>query len=219
MIQGQILELQLIESGEREMNQFEEKSKKSYDSKAEKYEATFDGKFTVKFKKELVKKVNIQDGNNVLDVACGNGRLLQMFSKTADFHGFGIDISENMIRCAREMNPTMNFQVAGCDKAPFEKEKMDIVTVCAAFHHFPNINDFAGEMYRIMKQDGIIYIAEVYLPQPLRTICNPFVKFSKAGDVKFYAPNEIIDCFSKVGFERDHVGIKGMVQIVSMRKV
>ena len=70
-----------------------------------------------------------------------------------------------------------------------------------------------------MKKDGIIYIAEVYLPQPLRTICNPFVKFSKAGDVKFYAPNEIIDCFSKVGFERDHVGIKGMVQIVSMRKV
>ena len=64
------------------MNQFEEKSKKSYDSKADKYENTFDGKFTVKFKKELVKKVNIQDGNNVLDVACGNGRLLQIFSKT-----------------------------------------------------------------------------------------------------------------------------------------
>lgn len=47
----------------------------------------------------------------------------------------------------------------------------------------------------------------------------PFVKFSKAGDVKFYAPSEIIDCFAKAGFVKDHVSIKGMVQIVSMRKV
>ena len=201
------------------MNQFEEKSKKSYDSKAEKYENIFDGKFTVKFKRKLMEKVNIQDGNNVLDVACGNGRLLKMISETADFHGFGIDISENMIRCAKEMNPAMIFQVAGCDKIPFEGEKMNLVTVCAAFHHFPDINSFAREIHRVLKKGGIIYIAEVYLPLFLRTICNPFVKFSKAGDVKFYAPNEIIDCFSKAGFEKYSVSIEGMVQIVAMRKV
>lgn len=99
-----------------------------------------------------MEEVNIQDGNNVLDVACGNGRLLKMLSETADFHGFGIDISENMIRCAKEMNPAMIFQVAGCDKMPFEGEKMDLVTVCAAFHHFSDINSFAREIHRVLKR-------------------------------------------------------------------
>ena len=105
----------------------------------------------------------------------------------------------------------MIFQVAGCDKIPFEGEKMNLVTVCAAFHHFPDINSFAREIHRVLKKGGIIYIAEVYLPLFLRTICNPFVKF--------YAPNEIIDCFSKAGFEKYSVSIEGMVQIVAMRKV
>lgn len=201
------------------MNIFEEKSKRSYNRKAEIYEDSFDGKFTKNYKKKLMAKVSVRDGNSVLDVACGNGKFLKMLSKIADIYGFGIDISENMIKCAKKMNPTMNFHVAGCDKVPFEGETMDIVTVCAAFHHFPDINSFAREMHRVLKKDGVIYIAEVYLPYLFRVICNPFVKYSRAGDVKFYAPVEIMDCFSKVGFKIDNMSIEGMVQIVSMRKV
>lgn len=200
------------------MNQFERKSKTSYDKKADTYEQSFDGKFTSKFKRVLFETMHINNDDFILDVACGNGRFLNMLSHKADIHGFGVDISENMIACAKKMNPEMHFQTAGCDKIPFENQSMNVVSVCAAFHHFPNIDAFAKEMYRILKPGGRIYIAEVYLPAVIRLICNPFVKFSKSGDVKFYSPKEIVDCLSNAGFYGEEVRIDGLVQIVAMRK-
>ncbi len=92
------------------------------------------------------------------------------------------------------------------------------MTVCAAFHHFPNIQEFAKEAERVMKKEGILYIAEVYLHTILRVICNPFVKFSKAGDVKFYSSNEIVSLFKNNGFVKKSIKIKGKVQIIELQK-
>ena len=96
--------------------------------------------------------------------------------------------------------------------------KIDIITVCAAFHHFPNIQKFAEEAERVMKKGGILYIAEVYLPTILRVICNPFLKFSRAGDVKFYSSNEIVSLFENNGFVKKDIEIDGKVQIVKLQR-
>ena len=102
---------------------------------------------------------------------------------------------------------------------PFiESEKVDVMTVCAAFHHFPNVEKFAEEAKRVLKKDGMLYIAEVYLPAFFRVIFNPFVKFSKAGDVKFYSPNEIVSLFENNGFVRSGIEIIGKVQMIKMQK-
>ena len=127
------------------MNIYEKRSKNSYDKKAENYDSTFDGKFTVKFKRMMCKTVCINDNSTVVDVACGNGRLLNMLAEKSTFYGHGVDISDKMIEQAKKINPNMDFYVAGCENLPFENGKIDIITVCAAFHHFPNIQKFAEE--------------------------------------------------------------------------
>lgn len=200
------------------MNKFEQRSKDSYNKKAEKYEETFDGKFTVKFKNILFNTLSITDNSRVVDIACGNGRLLQMLANKWSFHGYGVDISDKMISQAKMLNPSMNFYVAGCEKLPFEDNFIDIMTVCASFHHFPDVEKFAKEANRVIKQNGLIYIAEVYLPRVLQIIFNPFVRFSRAGDVKFYSPKEIINLFEKNGFCVENVKIDGIIQIVSLYK-
>ena len=200
------------------MNIYEKRSKNSYDKKAENYDSTFDGKFTVKFKRMMCKTVCINDNSTVVDVACGNGRLLNMLAEKSTFYGHGVDISDKMIEQAKKINPNMDFYVAGCENLPFENGKIDIITVCAAFHHFPNIQKFAEEAERVMKKGGILYIAEVYLPTILRVICNPFVKFSKAGDVKFYSPNEIVSLFENNDFVAESVEIDGRVQLIKLQR-
>lgn len=201
------------------MNIYEKRSKNSYDKKAENYDSTFDGKFTVKFKRMMCEAVCVNDSDTVVDVACGNGRLLHMLTEKNSFYGYGVDISDKMIEQAKKLNPTMNFYVAGCEKLPFENGEIDVMTVCAAFHHFPNIQKFAEESERVMKKDGVLYIAEVYLPTILRVICNPFVKFSKAGDVKFYSPNEIVSLFENNGFVKIDIEINGKVQIIKLKRM
>lgn len=201
------------------MNKYEMRSKISYDKKAENYDSTFDGKFTVKFKEMMYKSVCINNGDIVVDVACGNGRFLHTLNKMHCFRGYGVDLSEKMAEQAKKLNPQMQFYISGCESLPFKNHEVDVMTVCAAFHHFPDVQKFAEEASRVIKHSGVIYIAEVYLPAVLRVICNPFVKFSKAGDVKFYSPNEIIALFEKNGFENSGVEISGKVQLIKLQRI
>lgn len=200
------------------MNKFEQRSRESYDKKAENYDLTFDGKFTVKFKEMMCRHVNISSDETVADIACGNGRLLQRLAEKSSFCGYGVDISDKMIEQAKQLNKNMNFYVSGCDELPFANGEIGVMTVCAAFHHFPDTEKFAKEARRVIKKDGMLYIAEVYLPAILRMICNPFVKFSKAGDVKFYSQKEITALFVSNGFEVSGVEIDGKVQLIKLKK-
>lgn len=200
------------------INKYERRSIRSYQKKADRYDDTLDGRFTYKFKEYLLRTIVIPDGGRVLDVACGNGRLLQMMSEKHDFAGYGIDISEKMVENASRLNPSMIFVRAGCDALPFEDEFFDVVTVCAAFHHFPDVSGFAKEVFRVLKANGMLYVAEVYCSPLLRAIYNPFIKFSWDGDVKFYAPDEIREYFENVGFKQEMFEKEGHIQVVAVRK-
>lgn len=200
------------------MNKYEKRSKNSCNKKAENYDITFDGKFTVKFKEMMLKGVNIKDNDVLVDIACGNGRLLNMFAKNNTFCGYGVDISNKMIEQAKKLNPDMNFFVAPCERLPLKDSEVDIMTVCAAYHHFPDPKKFAREAARVIKTGGYIYIAEVYFPTILRVIINPFIKFSKSGDVKLYSPQEIISLFENSGFIKESVEISGKVQLIKLKR-
>ena len=201
------------------MRNFNEKSKIAYNKKADDYDNTADGKFTRKFKELLVNNIELNNQPRILDVACGNASLLTLLNKKMPIEGFGIDISENMIRNAKERNPEMKFYTAGCEAMPFQDSSMDIIAVCSSYHHFPDVTAFAREAMRVLKSNGKIYIADIYLPSILRKIINPFVPLSKDGDVKFYSPREIIDNFNAVGFENLDIKIHGHIQIILMRKI
>ncbi len=201
-----------------EKNKYEKRSVRSYQRKADHYDDTFDGRFTREFKERLLTAISITGGDRVLDVACGNGRLLQMLSLKHTFDGYGVDLSEKMIENARRLNPSMFFVQSGCDALPFQNAFFDVMTVCAAYHHFPDVSSFASEAFRVLKQGGTLHIAEVYYGRILRALFNPLVHFSPAGDVRFYGPDEIIGLLESAGFIREAVSIHGHIQIVSVRK-
>ncbi|MDR2939447.1 MAG: class I SAM-dependent methyltransferase [Clostridiales bacterium] len=200
------------------MNKFDKKSIKAYDKKADHYDNTFDGKFTGKFKELLIKHIELNENDSVLDIACGNGALLSKINNKKAINGFGIDISGQMIRNASVRYPEFTFVAAPCDKAPFEDSSMDVITVCAAYHHFPNVDSFALEAKRLLKPNGNLYIIEIYLPEVIRVIANPFVPLSKDGDVKFYSYREIEKTFSNVSFRLVKRIKQGHIQIAHLRK-
>jgi len=134
-------------------------------------------------------------------------------------HGFGTDISPEMIKNATSRYPNLKFEVSDCIAIPFDGSSMDIITACAAYHHFPNVNAFAVEAKRLLKRSGSIYIAEVYLPLGVRQVANIFLPLSKDGDVKFYSSKEIVNTFSDNGFRLIAAKAKGHIQIIHMQKL
>jgi len=201
------------------MKDFNARSRKAYNEKAYDYDNTPEGRFTRKFKDILHENIIVGDNDSVLDVACGNGTFLSEINKKKHITGYGVDIAEEMIKVASQKYPIFTFQVAGCENIPFDDNMMDIITVCAAYHHFPNVDLFAKEAERLLKPNGVLYIAEVYYPAFFRMIFNPFIPLSKAGDVKFYSPKEIIKTFTKRKFISDGVIINDHIQLVKLRRL
>ena len=200
------------------MNRFEQRSRIAYDKKAVDYDSSFEGEFTENFKKFLLESVQLKPKSQVLDVACGNGRLLKLFAERNDIIGYGIDLSENMVQEAKLQNPNMTFCVANCDEIPFADQTFDVITVSASYHHFPHVNRFASEAYRLLKDGGTLYIAEVYYPALVRILCNPLVPLMKDGDVRFYSPREILCTLGKAGFEQQTYQTQGNIQLVRATK-
>lgn len=63
-----------------------------------------------------------------------------------------------MIENARRKCLDTTFEVSGCCHTPFKDRMFDVVTVCAAYHHFPDTKTFAKEIKRILKPQGECYL-------------------------------------------------------------
>lgn len=170
-------------------------------------------------KQEIIKKAMLRDGDNVLDVACGNGYLLGELSKKARVNAFGVDIAENMIASARERYPACTFTVGPCAPLGFENESMDVITVSCAFHHFENPQTFADECLRVLKVNGKVFIAEPFFSPLVRCLANTLVfPFSKKGDVRVYGQRELQLFFESAGFTEFESYITDTVLFLSAEK-
>ncbi|WP_312159709.1 methyltransferase domain-containing protein [Oscillibacter sp.] len=196
-----------------------ERSKKTYDQMAAGYDTSPEGYYTKPHKAELIKRVIVRDGDSVLDVACGNGTLLGALSRKASIHAFGVDLSENMIAAARERCPNCTFAASACVPLPFTNESMDVITVSCAFHHFESPHAFASECMRILKKNGMIYMAEPFFTPVIRWLANTVAfPFSKSGDVKVYSEQELRRMFEAAGFRDIRTYTKGTVLFFSAKK-
>lgn len=100
----------------------------------------------------------ITPGDKVLDLGCGNGRLLQIF-EDQDIEYIGIDNSEKLIKIAKEKYPQKNFQVADALNLPFPDNCFDKIYSVAVLHHIPSIEfrlQFLKEAKRTLRPGGLL---------------------------------------------------------------
>jgi SAM-dependent methyltransferase len=81
---------------------------------------------------------NLEDGSSVLDVGCGNGRLLEnLVDKNISY--LGVDNSEELLKLARTNYPNHEFKTADIlNLIPVVKEKFNLVISVAVLHHLPS---------------------------------------------------------------------------------
>ncbi|MCX6739802.1 MAG: class I SAM-dependent methyltransferase [Candidatus Parcubacteria bacterium] len=79
----------------------------------------------------------LHDGQEVMDLGCGNGRLLELL-KDYKVDYLGVDFSENLIREAQAKWPDKKFKVADLAELGNSKEKFDLIFCVATLHHIPS---------------------------------------------------------------------------------
>ena len=89
---------------------------------------------------------------NVLEIGCGTGIDLRLFSDS--FQLFGIDLNEHALKIAKEKLSSVNFQKGDITKLPFEDSTMDFVFTHGLMNYLEDdiLEKGIAEMFRVSKK-------------------------------------------------------------------
>lgn len=93
-----------------------------------------------------------------LDIGCGTGRITRHLAGVFG-EAVGIDISEEMLRQAREDNPGISFyHTDGSDLAAIKSDSVDFAFSRAVLQHIPDkkiVRGYFQEAYRVLNSGGL----------------------------------------------------------------
>ena len=106
---------------------------------------------------EILEKGGIRKGIKVLDIACGTGVLFPDYQKFGA-EITGIDISENMVKTAREKFPDVKIICGDATDFHFD-EKFDVIMIYNAFPHFDEPEKLINNLAEALNSNGRLSIA------------------------------------------------------------
>ena len=111
----------------------------------------------------IIPEMDLDDDLQILDVGCGNGRLmftLAGFLPKCEFYAIDSSISA-IKKCIRKnKNDLIKFSLAAAEKLPFGDEYFDIITCTNTFHLLPQRVRAIDEMHRVLKPGGKMFLLE-----------------------------------------------------------
>lgn len=155
---------------------------------------------------KILEFVKISEGMKILDLGTGSGYLsFPIAKKNPGCDVIGLDIvnaalEANLARADTEGVKNMSFVSYDGIDFPFEECSFDLVVTRYALHHFPDIEHSIGEVSRVLKNNGILFISD---PCPNERDINRFVddymRLKKDGHIRFYTKGEWTDICSRQG--------------------
>lgn len=140
---------------------------------------------------EIVELTDASDGQRILDVGGGTGRISVLLNSSMT-KVIVADAAMNMIRQAHDKG--IQAVNAASEKLPFSDQSFDRIVMVDAFHHVEDQQISLGEMWRLLANNGKIIIEEP-------NFHNLFVKMIALGEKlllmrsHFVTPEKIAEMF------------------------
>lgn len=117
------------------------------------------------WRKLAIKEANIQDGDNILDLACGTGEMIiEICKQLKNVNITGGDFSISMLNLARQKIPESKLTAADAQNLPFKSESFNKITMAFGFRNVADKQKALKELFRVLKNNGKVVILEFTEP-------------------------------------------------------
>jgi ubiquinone/menaquinone biosynthesis C-methylase UbiE len=118
---------------------------------------------------KLLKLAKIIGQEDVLDIATGGGHTANGFAPFVK-KVTALDLTAEMLVAAEKFikgngYQNVEFIQGDAEDLPFPAGSLDIVTCRIAPHHFPNVNKFVNEVFRVLKSGGQFLLDDNVVPE------------------------------------------------------
>lgn len=104
---------------------------------------------------EIIQKINSRDKLKILDVGCGTGKNMEVFSTLGEV--WGLDNSKEAINFCKKRG-LKNLKLATLQNNGFKDNEFDVVTMLDVLEHIDDENSALIEVKRILKKGGCIIL-------------------------------------------------------------
>ena len=154
----------------------------------------------------MLAELEIDPFDNVLDVGCGTGPVIELLAKKyPEKHFVGLDITPAMIEAARSKGLlNAEFVVGDAENLPFGDGGFDAVLCSNSFHHYPNPGAFLREAHRVLRPGGKLilrdYTSNDVVVWLMNTFEMPLARLVGHGDVRILKMGEYRELMEATGF-------------------
>lgn len=124
-----------------------------------------------KWRKRVLKLLQKNNPNSILDIATGTGDMAILFSKTNAQKIVGVDISKGMLQIASKkikelkLDHRIEVEVQDSEALTFEDNSFDAASVTYGIRNFENLEQGLSEIRRVLTQNGVFVILETSVPE------------------------------------------------------
>ncbi|HET7467654.1 MAG TPA: methyltransferase domain-containing protein [Candidatus Dormibacteraeota bacterium] len=157
--------------------------------------------------REVLDLARPQAGDLALDVATGTGHVALALAPHVR-RVYGLDLTREMLEQARRLmaeRDVMNaaWIIGDAMRLPFADETFDLYTVRAAPHHFPDVDMFIREAFRVLRPGRHAVFVDCAPPMPARDVLHEVEKRRDPSHVRSLTVDEWVERLEDAGFEVD----------------
>jgi len=149
------------------------------------YDLLWNPQDMLKYEQVSMQDISLADWNtknvHVLDMACGTGPHAQFF-KQLGVDYTGVDLSESMLKKARENTPSGKFQKGDITQVHLFPQKSMTHCVLTGFsiYQFPNPKLISDNAYQWLQPGGyfVVHLVDPDKYDPIHNLSSPFAAFS-----------------------------------------
>lgn len=152
---------------------------------------------------QAIARMKVSAAAEVLDVGCGSGWAARLLAKGAG-HVLGIDVSDEMVRVAREQSldfSNVEFQVASAENLPFPNNTFTHAFSMESLYYYADMAKALREIARVLRPGGL-FVAVVDLYQE-NVPSHQWIETLKV-PVQLLSTAEYRDLFKAAGFIDTH---------------